>query len=99
MRARDLGVLLFFRRGSEDPSSPDRGPRTSSYACAVSALLWWLIPIGATVLAVLYVTYRSRPDKPADAHDGMERLRRMQDAMERPMPQHDPNQDEDGRPL
>lgn len=61
--------------------------------------MWWLIPIGATVLAVLYVTYRSRPDKPIDAHDAMERLRRMQDAMERPMPQHDENQDEDGRPL
>jgi hypothetical protein len=49
----------------------------------VSALAWWLIPLVATVLAVLFVTLRSRPAKPTNA---MERLRRMQEAMERPMP-------------
>jgi len=48
--------------------------------------MWWLIPLGATVLAVLFVMLRSRPTKPTTAEDSMERLRRMQQAMERPMP-------------
>ncbi|MFN8173093.1 MAG: hypothetical protein U0R65_14675 [Candidatus Nanopelagicales bacterium] len=52
----------------------------------MQALLWWLIPLGATVLAVLFVMLRSRPVKPTTAEDSMERLRRMQEAMERPMP-------------
>ena len=52
----------------------------------VSALAWWLIPLGATVLAVAFVALRSRPSKPTTAEDSMERLRRMQQAMERPMP-------------
>ena len=52
----------------------------------MSALAWWLIPIGATVLAVLFVMLRSRPAKPTTTEDSMERLRRMQEAMERPMP-------------
>jgi hypothetical protein len=52
----------------------------------VSALAWWLIPLVATVLAVLFVMLRSRPAKPTTAEDSMERLRRMQEAMERPMP-------------
>ena len=53
----------------------------------MSALLWWLIPIGATIIAVLWVSLRSRPAKPMDGHDGMARLRRFQHAMERPLPQ------------
>lgn len=52
----------------------------------MSALAWWLIPLGATVLAVAFVALRSRPSKPTTAEDSMERLRRMQEAMERPMP-------------
>jgi flavin-dependent dehydrogenase len=52
----------------------------------VSALAWWLIPLGATVLAVGFVMLRSRPSKPTTAEDAMERLRRMQEAMERPLP-------------
>ena len=52
----------------------------------MSALAWWLIPLIATVLAVLFVMLRSRPAKPTTAEDAMERLRRMQEAMERPMP-------------
>jgi len=52
----------------------------------VSALAWWLIPVVATVLAVLFVMLRSRPAKPTTAEDAMERLRRMQEAMDRPMP-------------
>jgi len=53
----------------------------------VSALLWWLIPIGATVLAVAWAIYRARPERPTEAIEGMEHLRRMQLAMERPLPQ------------
>ena len=78
------------------------GPRTTSSMCAhcarsgsayaseVSALLWWLIPIGATVLAVAWAMYRARPERPTEAIDGMEHLRRMQLAMERPLPQEAP---------
>ncbi|HAN71461.1 MAG TPA: hypothetical protein DCQ36_07715 [Actinobacteria bacterium] len=52
----------------------------------MSALAWWLIPIGATVLAVTFVILRGRPQKPTTAEDSMASLRRMQQAMERPMP-------------
>ena len=52
----------------------------------MSALAWWLIPIGATVLADLFVMLRSRPSKPTSAEDAMTSLRRMQEAMERPLP-------------
>jgi len=57
----------------------------------VSALLWWLIPIGATVLAVAWAMYRARPERPTEAIEGMEHLRRMQLAMERPLPQESPD--------
>lgn len=56
----------------------------------MSALLWWLIPIGATVLAVAWAMYRARPERPTEAIEGMEHLRRMQLAMERPLPQESP---------
>jgi hypothetical protein len=52
----------------------------------VSALAWWLIPLMATVLAVAFFALRGRPSKPTTAEDSMARLRRMQEAMERPMP-------------
>lgn len=56
----------------------------------MSALAWWLIPIIATVLAVLFVMFRSRPTKPMTAEDGMTSLKRMQEAMERPLPDEGP---------
>lgn len=52
----------------------------------MSALAWWLIPVGATVLAVLFVMLRSRPAKPTTAEDSMVQLKRMQEAMDRPLP-------------
>ncbi len=52
----------------------------------MSALAWWLIPLIATVLAAAFLALRSRPDKPTTAEDAMESMRRMQEAMERPMP-------------
>jgi hypothetical protein len=67
----------------------------------MSALAWWLIPIGATVLAVAFVMLRGRPSKPITAENSMEHLKRMQQAMERPMPDRvdgqprtDPDSDE-----
>ena len=53
----------------------------------MSALVWWLFPISATVIAVLWATLRARPEKPTEANKGMANLRRLADAMERPMPQ------------
>ena len=52
----------------------------------MSALAWWLIPVGATVLAVLFVMLRSRPSKPTTTADSMQRLKLMQEAMDRPLP-------------
>lgn len=52
----------------------------------MSNLLWWLIPIGATVLAIGFVMLRSRPSRPATPADGMNSLRRMKNAIERPLP-------------
>lgn len=65
---------------------PGRGVDESE-AC-VATLMWWLIPIGATVLAVLFVMLRGRPTKPTAARDSMENLKAMQQAMERPLPSH-----------
>ena len=71
----------------------------------MSALAWWLIPVVATVLAVLFVMLRSRPAKPTTAEDAMENLRRMQEAMDRPMPPSgnlrviDPNAPLDAAPV
>jgi hypothetical protein len=57
----------------------------------MATLAWWLIPIGATVIAIAFVAFRSRPTRPVEAHEAMERLRAVQDAMARPMPanEHD----------
>lgn len=52
----------------------------------MATLMWWLIPIGATVLAVGFVMLRGRPKKPIAARDSMENLKAMQQAMKRPLP-------------
>lgn len=52
----------------------------------MSALAWWLIPIAATVIAIAWAALRSRPEPPIEAEEGMEQLRRMQEAMRRPLP-------------
>jgi len=54
----------------------------------VSTLAWWLIPVGATLLAIGWAAFTSRPRKPAPAKDAMEGLRRFGDAMERPLPDY-----------
>lgn len=61
-------------------------PWQPSYPEGVSALAWWLIPIVATVLAIAWAAWRARPERPTEAHDGMESLRRFQSAMEKPLP-------------
>ncbi len=60
----------------------------STYAGLVSTLAWWLIPLGATLLAIGWAAFRSRPRKPAPVQDAMEGLRRFGDAMERPLPDY-----------
>ena len=63
----------------------------------MSNLAWWLIPIGATILAVAWAALRSRPAKPTQAADAMENLRRLNDAMERPMPKQNPSPGSEGQ--
>ena len=62
---------------------------------AMSALMWWLIPLCATFLAVGYAMYRGRPDRPMDGQEGMQTLRAFQEAMNRPMPPEQPLDDQD----
>jgi hypothetical protein len=57
-----------------------------AYPVGVNALMWWLLPIGVTALAVAWVMLRSRPARPAAPDESMEALRRMQLAMEKPLP-------------
>ena len=35
----------------------------------MSALLWWLIPLGATLIALAWAAARSRPRRAADTHE------------------------------
>jgi hypothetical protein len=47
----------------------------------VEAIAWWAIPIGATLLAVAWVSFVSRPKPPADPHDSVEDYRRFRSAL------------------
>ena len=49
-------------------------------------LVWLLIPIAATVLGLLWLSWRGRTRKPADAERGMEGMARFREAMEKPLP-------------
>lgn len=48
----------------------------------MQAIIWWGIPIGATLLAVLWLVLAGRSRPPADAHDTVERFHRFRSAME-----------------
>jgi hypothetical protein len=48
--------------------------------------MWWLIPIGATILAIAWAMLRSRPARPISTDESMDSLRRMQAALNRQMP-------------
>lgn len=61
--------------------------RGSAYPGDVNALMWWLLPLGATALAIAWVMLRSRPERPTQPHEGMESLQRMRQALEKPMPE------------
>lgn len=52
----------------------------------MEVLRWLLIPLAATVLGIIWVTWRSRDRKPADAEQGMEDMARFRQAMEKPLP-------------
>jgi hypothetical protein len=49
-------------------------------------MAWWLIPITATLLAVLWVTWSARPRKPADPHQTLAAHRRFTEALSPPSP-------------
>lgn len=49
-------------------------------------MLWWLIPITATLLAVAWVTWNGRPRRPADPHHTLAAHRRFTEALAAPVP-------------
>ncbi len=55
----------------------------------MSALLWWLIPVGATLLALTWAALRTRPRRPVDTHASLSDMARFRAAMRRPMPDGD----------
>lgn len=50
----------------------------------MQAMAWWLIPIIATLLAVVWVTWTARPRRPADAHHTLAAHKRFTDALTPP---------------
>ena len=56
----------------------------------MSALLWWLIPLGATLMALAWAAARSRPRRAADTHETLGDMARFRAAMRRPMPADSP---------
>ncbi|TAK68547.1 MAG: hypothetical protein EPO13_10590 [Actinomycetota bacterium] len=53
----------------------------------MSPILWWSIPLAATLLGLLWALWRGRPQRPADAHEAMQERDRFRAAMERPLPE------------
>jgi hypothetical protein len=53
----------------------------------VDAMLWWLIPITATLLAVAWVSWNGRTRRPADPHDTLAAHKRFTDALASPAPE------------
>lgn len=49
-------------------------------------LAWLLVPLGVTVLALLWFGWRARPKGPGDAHEGVADMARFREAMARPLP-------------
>ena len=47
---------------------------------------WLLIPLAATVLALLWISWHNRDRKPVDAEQGMEDMARFRAAMAKPLP-------------
>jgi hypothetical protein len=59
--------------------------------CVLSALLWWLIPIVATALALAWAALRARPSRQPKAQVGLSDRERFREAMERPLPPTHPD--------
>lgn len=53
-------------------------------------LVWLLVPLGATLLALLWLGWRARPKGPIDTHEGMAELVRFREAMAKPLPGLEP---------
>jgi hypothetical protein len=52
----------------------------------MQVLAWLLIPLAATILAIVWVRWRSRAPRPADPEQGMEDMARFREAMSKPLP-------------
>lgn len=52
----------------------------------MEAMLWWLIPITATLLAVAWVAWAGRTRRPADPHQTLAAHRRFTEALATPGP-------------
>jgi hypothetical protein len=50
----------------------------------VKALAWWLIPLIATAMAVVWVTWVSRPRRRADTHESLAEHQRFLAALSQP---------------
>jgi hypothetical protein len=50
----------------------------------MSAIAWWLIPLLATLAAIVWVSWRSRPRPPEDTHEAIEAREKFRRAMEEP---------------
>lgn len=48
----------------------------------MSAMAWWLIPLGATLVAILVASLVNRPHKFVEKYDQVEQFHRFREAME-----------------
>ena len=81
-----IGRILCAGEGRGDPGTvTGLIPRTEGVHI-VSALLWWLIPLGATLLALAWAAWRSRPERAVDVHTSISNQARFNAAMGRPVP-------------
>ncbi len=58
--------------------------------CVLSALMWWLIPIVATALALAWAALRARPSRQPKAQVGLSDRERFREALVRPLPPTQP---------
>jgi hypothetical protein len=65
----------------------------------MSALLWWLIPLVATLIALAWAAMRSRPRRAADTHETVGDMARFRAAMRRPLPADPPAPQRPTRPV
>jgi len=61
----------------------------------MNPMAWWLIPIGATAIALAWAALRTRPTRQPDPHTAMADQARFREAMERPLPRLDARSPED----